>query len=149
MTTTSLLNDLRRLSVDVTAKGDKLVVHAPKGVLTPEMRARIAEQKVALLALLSTRPGCSDASEIEEKEESTAFRPGETPEPFDILPTDTSGGFPHPHERGFLLPWRRPSLILSRFGLTSPPQADTASPAAYTLSPSAKTDLAALISRSW
>jgi len=82
MTTTSLLNDLQRLGVDVTAKGDKLVVNAPKGVLTPEVRSRIAEQKVALLALLSARLGCSDASEIEEKEELTAFRPGETPEPY-------------------------------------------------------------------
>jgi hypothetical protein len=82
MTTTSLLSDLQRLGVDVTAKGDKLVINAPKGVLTPEIRARIAEQKVALLALLSAQQGYSDVSEIEEKEELTAFRPGETPEPY-------------------------------------------------------------------
>jgi tubulysin polyketide synthase-like protein len=52
MSATMLLNDLQHLGVHVIANGDKLKVNAPKGVLTLEMRRRIAEQKAELLALL-------------------------------------------------------------------------------------------------
>ena len=39
-------------------------------------------------------------------------------------------GFPHPHEWGFLVHRWMPSLLPSRFGLPSPPQAATVSPTA-------------------
>lgn len=133
----------------MTAKGDKLVVNAPKGVLTPEVRSRIAEQKVALLALLSARPGSADASEIGEKEELTAFRPGETPEPFDILPTDTSGGFPPSSRMGVpaSLETALPDTIQVWSYVSSAGR--HRKPCGVYLEPSAKTALAALISRSW
>jgi hypothetical protein len=82
MTTTSLLKDLQRLGVDVTANGDKLVVNAPRGVLTPEMLSSIAEQKEVLLGLLSARPGCPNVDEMEEEEARWPIRPGEPPEPY-------------------------------------------------------------------
>ncbi len=82
MTATKLLNDLQRLGVDVTANGDKLIVNAPRGMLTPQMLSSIAEQKEALLGLLSARLGCPNVDEMEEKEARWPFRPGEPPEPY-------------------------------------------------------------------
>jgi hypothetical protein len=82
MTATRFLHDLQQLGVQVTARGDKLRVSAPKGVLTPELRTRIAEQKAALLVLLSTRPGCCEADEMTKKKEGSSFRPAEPPEPY-------------------------------------------------------------------
>ena len=52
MNATILLDDLRRGGVALAAKGDRLSVDAPKGVLTDELRAAITAQKSDLLLLL-------------------------------------------------------------------------------------------------
>lgn len=54
MSAYNLLSELRQAGVVVKASGtDRLVVDAPKGALTPEMRAALAEHKKELLAILS------------------------------------------------------------------------------------------------
>jgi tubulysin polyketide synthase-like protein len=54
MSAYDLLSDLRQAGVVVKASGnDRLVVDAPKGALTPELRAALAEHKKELLAILS------------------------------------------------------------------------------------------------
>lgn len=52
MSPTALLDTLKRLDVHLEANGDRLKVDAPKGVLTPKMKAVLAEHKTALLAIL-------------------------------------------------------------------------------------------------
>ena len=52
MNTLDLLAELKRLNVKVTINGDKLRLEAPAGVLTPEMKEAIRQQKPALIALL-------------------------------------------------------------------------------------------------
>src|SRR6266480_7552519 len=63
MTTLELLSDLQNLDIHLERAGDKLRVDAPKGALTPELRAILLEQKAALLALLSGPPSCSEETE--------------------------------------------------------------------------------------
>jgi len=54
MSAYNLLSELRQAGVVVKASGnDRLVVDAPKGALTPEMRAALAEHKKELLAILT------------------------------------------------------------------------------------------------
>lgn len=48
----ALLADLSAAGVILTAAGDKLRIEAPAGAITPELRARLAEHKAALLARL-------------------------------------------------------------------------------------------------
>ncbi len=55
----------------------------------------------------------------------------------DILPTDTSEGFPCRRQQEFLVHQAVPSPVPFGFGLTVPPQAATACPAADWRSPSA------------
>jgi len=52
MNTLDLLAELKRLNVKVTLNGDKLRLDAPKGVLTPELKEVVSQQKPALIALL-------------------------------------------------------------------------------------------------
>lgn len=49
----SILATCKRLDVRLSAKGDKLGVNAPKGVLTPELRATLTAAKPAILAALT------------------------------------------------------------------------------------------------
>src|ERR1051326_1783093 len=58
------------------------------------------------------------------------------------IPPPSPVGVPASSGRAF-------ASLPSRFGLTGPPQAATASPAAEQRSPSARTILAAFVSRSW
>jgi hypothetical protein len=58
MTVDELLTELSRLSVKVTINEDRLHIDAPAGVLTPELRAALAEHKALLLQQLSL-PGWS------------------------------------------------------------------------------------------
>jgi hypothetical protein len=53
MTLEVLLGRLAALDVKLTVRGDRLRVEAPAGALTAELRAALAEQKAALLDLLS------------------------------------------------------------------------------------------------
>jgi hypothetical protein len=60
------LDDLRikliDLRVRLSASGDKLVIDAPAGALTPELRSELAEHKPALLDCMSG--GISDADAL-------------------------------------------------------------------------------------
>lgn len=47
-----LLTHLRSSGVDIRAKGEELHVNAPKGSLTPEVRAEIAQRKAEILTFL-------------------------------------------------------------------------------------------------
>ena len=58
-----------------------------------------------------------------------------------------AGGFPHPHEREFLVQRSRPSTVPGVGGLTWLPQAATARPAADWRSPSVQIDWAAFVAR--
>src|SRR5918912_3809275 len=52
MTCIELLRHLYDLDVKLWAEGDRLRCHAPTGVLTPTLRAQLAEHKTEILALL-------------------------------------------------------------------------------------------------
>jgi hypothetical protein len=53
MSPTDLIASVRRLGASITAYGDRLRVRAPKGALSLELRAALAEQKLELLAKVS------------------------------------------------------------------------------------------------
>lgn len=52
MTSLAILDELRDLDVRLEVDGDRLVVDAPKAVMSDEMRARLREHKAELLAVL-------------------------------------------------------------------------------------------------
>ncbi|MCI0726484.1 MAG: amino acid adenylation domain-containing protein [Chloroflexi bacterium] len=53
MTTAAFLAHLRQLDVDLRVEGDQLRCRAPRDVLTPALRAELAERKAEILAFLS------------------------------------------------------------------------------------------------
>ena len=55
MTARNLLSELREKGVEVkTSGGDRLVIDAPKGAITPELRSALAAHKVELLQILKS-----------------------------------------------------------------------------------------------
>ena len=61
MTVTELFAELTRKGVQIAANGDELTVHAPKGVLTPPLRAALAEKKTEILTRLRQARDGDDA----------------------------------------------------------------------------------------
>ncbi len=61
MTPADLIRDLTERGATLTPRGDRIVVDAPQGVVTPEIRARLAELKPELLRLLSRTDDALDA----------------------------------------------------------------------------------------
>jgi pyochelin synthetase len=59
---TEVLTELIRQNVELWSEGDSLRVRAPKGVLTPELRARLAACKADVLALLKERDNAEGGS---------------------------------------------------------------------------------------
>src|SRR5262245_18479325 len=57
MTATEILDSLKESGVFVKAQGMWLIIDAPQGVLTPELKAALSESIAEILALLSTRSG--------------------------------------------------------------------------------------------
>ena len=55
MNTLDLLAELKRLNVKLSLAGDKLRLEAPAGVLTPELKEAVSQQKPALVALLEAQ----------------------------------------------------------------------------------------------
>lgn len=51
----ALLSELNRLNVRLVLAGDKLQIKAPAGVLTPELRRELQENKTELVELLRKR----------------------------------------------------------------------------------------------
>jgi hypothetical protein len=72
MTAIELITDLRRAGATVTIAGDKLRLEAPQGVLTDEIKRRLATQKAEIVQLLqaetcpngSGMPRCSHCSKF-------------------------------------------------------------------------------------
>jgi hypothetical protein len=62
MNARSLLNELRAANVCVHAEGRELVVRAPRGALTGNIRARLVVAKAELLAVLHAEQYESEAS---------------------------------------------------------------------------------------
>lgn len=54
---TELLGALAQQGIKLSVEGDQLAIGAPKGVVTPEMRALIGQRKSELVALLRQRSG--------------------------------------------------------------------------------------------
>ncbi len=53
MTARNLLSELRKKGVEVRTSGDdRLVIDAPKGAITPELRSALAAHKAELLQIL-------------------------------------------------------------------------------------------------
>jgi hypothetical protein len=53
MTLTELLTVVRAADIRLEARGDRLLFDAPRGALTPELRAALVQQKAALLMQLA------------------------------------------------------------------------------------------------
>jgi len=72
MTALEILTDLRRAGALVTIAGDKLRLEAPRGVLTDELKQRLATQKAEIIRLLQAEtcpngrgmPRCSHCSKF-------------------------------------------------------------------------------------
>src|SRR6185503_16207768 len=56
MSPRELLVELREKGVEVKANGDRLVIDAPKGAITPDLRDALAANKAALLEILAETP---------------------------------------------------------------------------------------------
>ncbi|AFY75728.1 hypothetical protein Ple7327_0260 [Pleurocapsa sp. PCC 7327] len=57
MNVSELLNDLNQQGVQLWADNDKLKINSPKGLLTPEIRTKLAERKTEILAFLQQNNG--------------------------------------------------------------------------------------------
>ncbi len=56
MTAASLLAQLQGIGANLRVKGDRLLIDAPKGAITPELRQQLASRKPELMALLAQAP---------------------------------------------------------------------------------------------
>ena len=52
MTTSELVNELKRHGATLTVRSDRLCIDAPAGVVTPELRATLVDRKHEILELL-------------------------------------------------------------------------------------------------
>ena len=55
MTTSELVNELKRHGATLTVRSDRLCIDAPAGVVTPELRATLVDRKQEILELLRGR----------------------------------------------------------------------------------------------
>ena len=53
MTARELITELRDKGVEVKSSGDRLLIDAPKGTITPELRVALSEHKAELLRILN------------------------------------------------------------------------------------------------
>src|SRR5215470_295158 len=56
MSPRELLVQLREKGVEVRSNGDRLIIDAPKGAITPDLRDALAANKAELLRILNTPP---------------------------------------------------------------------------------------------
>lgn len=64
MTTVEFLSHLRGLDVRLWVAGDRLRCSAPDGVLTPALRAELAERQAEIIAFLSEAGGAAYATSL-------------------------------------------------------------------------------------
>ena len=62
MLNTSLLDDWRQKGIELRAKGDQLVLHAPRGAVTAEIAGLIRNHKAELLAFLSAAEAAASSA---------------------------------------------------------------------------------------
>ncbi len=82
MNATSLISDLRARGVFLAAIGDRLRVDAPVGVVSPDLRAALAQHKPELVRLLS-RPSDARRTALDGPYVETAhgyLAPGDLPD---------------------------------------------------------------------
>ena len=75
MTPRELLVQLREQGVEIKSNGDRLLIDAPKGAITPDVRDALAANKAELLKILNTPPPTERAAASRPVEKSTAPRP--------------------------------------------------------------------------
>ena len=56
MSARELLVQLREKGVEVKANGDRLVIDAPRGTITPDLREALSANKAELLQILTAPP---------------------------------------------------------------------------------------------
>jgi hypothetical protein len=86
MTALEILISLRRAGAIVTVAGDKLRFEAPPGVLTDELKHRLATQKAEIIRLLHaetwpsgrTMPKCSHCSKFRPIGQGGCSEPGDS-----------------------------------------------------------------------
>jgi hypothetical protein len=96
MMAADLLAELAKRGAIVTQSGDRLLIDAPKGVLTPELKEQLQQAKTALLAALaapdagsvrdptldaSTAHGEDDTAEAEAVDRGKSHAPAEPSRP--------------------------------------------------------------------
>ena len=64
MTIDEFLSHLRKLDIKIWADGDRLRLNAPKGVLTPDLQAELAERKAEILVFLHETAAIARSSPI-------------------------------------------------------------------------------------
>jgi hypothetical protein len=60
MSATSLLSHLRTAGISLSHERDRLIVEAPSGVITAELRTELAKQKAELIAAIDAQRARSD-----------------------------------------------------------------------------------------
>lgn len=86
MTLDALLADLEGRGVRFEPRGDRLHVSAPRGVVTPADRARLAEAKAEILALLRDRSPSTPRATYRVRLDPATVREvcGPQPDPHDL-----------------------------------------------------------------
>ncbi|PKN31413.1 MAG: non-ribosomal peptide synthetase, partial [Deltaproteobacteria bacterium HGW-Deltaproteobacteria-20] len=77
----ALLVELRRVGVRLQADGDALRFQAPKGVLTPELRARLRAHRDEILSFLRAAPGAEAREGAEVGDERVSIAGSNDPVP--------------------------------------------------------------------
>jgi hypothetical protein len=80
-----LVQDLERLGVRIRADHDQLVIDAPRGVLTDDVKAKLAACKPELLQLVRERPLAEVAANLAPLVRFTIRETGNTKRDFDLL----------------------------------------------------------------
>lgn len=76
MTTLELLQLLEGVGISLSIRGDRLVVNAPAGVITPTLRELIASHKASLMSLLARRQG--NVSQLPLVGDESQVKPNQT-----------------------------------------------------------------------
>ena len=75
MTTPEFLSHLRDMDVRIFADGDRLNIDAPKDVLTPSLRAELAERKEQILAFLREADETAQSNSLSPQPDSARREP--------------------------------------------------------------------------
>ncbi len=126
MTAVALLAELRERGATVAVVGDRLRIEAPRGVLTPELRTRLAAAKPELLALVEPhlyRPGCPCVNCGPVDAALAAFPGARIVPPASTAARDDGGPCQHVADDPELADWyrRNPHLTCARCWLDGTP----------------------------